>query len=123
MGYIKHHSIIVTGWQDDKISEAHKMAKEIFEKNTTDEPYEKPFGSRLVSDIIIGLSNGQMSFFIAPDGSKEGWETSNNCNSSRKEFLDWLKSSDNYYDYVEVYFGGDDDREEILRSKDKDLKN
>ena len=52
MGYIKHHTIVVTGWQDEKIKEAHLKAKEVFEKNFEREPYEKPFASRLVSEII-----------------------------------------------------------------------
>ena len=65
MGYIKHHTIVVTGWQ---IKEAHLKAKEVFENNFENEPYEKPFASRLVSEIIQGLTNGQSSFFIAPDG-------------------------------------------------------
>ena len=121
MGYIKHHTIVVTGWQDEKVKEAHSKAKELFDKHFEEEPIHDG-GSRLVSDIIDGMTNGQLSFFIAPDGSKEGWETSNNGNSARKEFLDWMnKSSDNYCDYVEVVFGGDDEHENIIRSKDMDL--
>lgn len=122
MGYIKHHTIVVTGWEVEKLKEAHQKAKEVFENNFEREPYEKPFASRLVSDIIQGLSNGQGSFFIAPDGSNEGWTTSNNGNNARKEFLDWLKNSDNYCDYVEVVFGGDDEYEAIVRSKDSALQ-
>ena len=121
MGYIKHHTIVVTGWQDEKIKEAHLKAKEVFENNFENEPYEKPFASRLVSEIIQGLTNGQSSFFIAPDGSREGWATSDNGDNARKEFLDWLLKSDNYCDYVEVIFGGDDEHERIVRSKDTDL--
>ena len=67
------------------------------------------------------MTNGQSSFFIAPDGSKEGWATSDNGDNARKEFLDWLLKSDNYCDYVEVIFGGDDEHERIVRSKDTDL--
>ena len=121
MGYIKHHTIVVTGWQDEKLKKAHQKAKEVFEKNFESEPYEKPFASRLVSDIIKGLTNGQSSFFIAPDGSKEGWATSDNGDNARKEFLDWLQKADKYCDYVEVSFGGDDEHERIVRSKDTDL--
>lgn len=123
MGYIKHNAIVVTGWQDEKVEEAHQKAKEIFERNFEQEPYEKPFGSRLVSEVIEGLTNGQKSFFIAPDGSKEGWDTSDSGDNARKEFLDWLmNSSDNYCDYVELQFGGDDNRNEVIRSKDSDFE-
>jgi hypothetical protein len=121
MAYTKHHTIIVTGHQDEKIKEAYQKAKEVFEKNFESEPHKKPFASRLVSEIIQGLINDQSSFFIAPDGSKEGRVTSDNGDNARKEFLDWLKKDENYCDYVEVIFGGDDEQERIIRSKDTDL--
>ena len=118
---MKHNAIVVTGWQDEKVKEAHQKAKEVFEKNFESEPDVKPFASRLVSDIIEGLAEGENSFFIAPDGSKEGHETSDNGDNARKEFLDWFLKNGNYCDYIEVSFGGDDERERIVRSKDTDL--
>ena len=112
----KAEELFLKWFKEEKLKEAHQKAKEVFEKNFESEPYEKPFASRLVSDIIKGLTNGQSSFFIAPDGSKEGWATSNNGDNARKEFLDWLQKADNYCDYVEVIFGGDDEHERIVRS-------
>jgi hypothetical protein len=117
MGYIKHNAIIVTGWQEDKVLEARNKAIEIFEECFNGEPKVKPYGSKLISEIIPGLINGQSSFFIAPDGSKEGWETSQNGDMAREQFCKWLDSDqDNYCDYIEVRFGGDDDHEMIIRS-------
>lgn len=117
MGYIKHNAIIVTSWQDDKLLESRNKAIEIFEEYFSDEPIVKPYGGKLVSEIIPGLTNGQSSFFIAPDGSKEGWETSNNGDIARKEFCKWLDSQeDNYCEYIEVRFGGDDHHNTIVRS-------
>jgi hypothetical protein len=122
MGYIKHNAIIVIGWQDDKVLESRNKAIQIFDEYFSDEPIVKPYGSKLVSEIIPGLTNGQSSFFIAPDGSKEGWETSQNGDRAREEFCKWLDSDpDNYCDYIEVRFGGDDSREMIVRSKDVDI--
>ena len=117
MGYIKHNAIIVTGWQEGKVLEARNKAIEIFEDCFSGEPTAKPYGSKLISEIIPGLINGQSSFFIAPDGSKEGWETSQNGDTAREQFCKWLDSEqDNYCDYIEVRFGGDDDYETIVRS-------
>jgi hypothetical protein len=117
MGYIKHNAIIVTGWQEDKVLEARNKAIEIFEEYFGEEPELKPYGSRLIGEIIPSLTNGQSSFFIAPDGSKEGWETSQNGDMAREKFCEWLYSEqDNYCDYIEVRFGGDDDHEMIVRS-------
>ena len=121
MGHMKHHAIVVTHWDTKKVKEAHDKAKEIF-KNT----FKKVFGisdGDLVSPIISGVVNSQDSFFIAPDGSKEGWEDSNAGNDARKEFLDWLHNSkDNYCDYVEIEFGGDSNMNEVIQSKHTDLE-
>lgn len=110
MGYIKHNAVIVTGWEPVKVTEAYIKAVEILGSN-----------SQLVSNIVQGVINGQLSFFIAPDGSKESWETSTTCDEARKAFQDWMLKADNYCDYIEVQFGGDDDNEYIVRSKHKDL--
>jgi len=121
MGYIKHHTIVVTGWSAEQLKEAHQKAKETFEQIFDSEP-QKTYASRLVSEIVQGVTNGQSSFFIAPDGSKENWETSDKCNNARKDFLDWLQKADNWCDYIEVIFGGDNQLERIVRSKDSDLE-
>lgn len=122
MGYIKHNAIVVTGWNEEHMEQAYNKAVELFEKFTEEEGMTFPYGSKLISPIIGGLVNSQLSFFIAPDGSKEGWTTSNNCNDAREAFLDWLKDSDGYCDYIEVRFGGDDEYESIVRSNETDLK-
>ena len=121
MGYIKHHTIVVTGRKDEHIEEAQKKAVEIFEETCKNEMIKPPYGSNIISPIIGSLSNSQKSFFIAPDGSKEGWQTSNNCNNARTAFLDWLDNAENYCDYIEVVFGGDNEHQAIIRSKDSDL--
>lgn len=113
MGYIKHHTIIVTNWDEIECMEAHNKAKEILIKN--DIP------TRLVSNIMEGISNSQYTFMIAPDGSKEGWSASNDCDRVRKEFLNWLNKSENTSDYVEVAFGGDYNTASVVRDKDSDL--
>ena len=113
MGYIKHDAIICTTWKKEDADEAQKKAIEILEKN-------KEGSGSLVSEMVEYIINGGYSFFIAPDGSKEGWDDSNVCDNARKDFLDWLSKSENYCDYIEVRFGGDDEHEGITRSKDTD---
>jgi len=107
MGYIKHNAIICTAWNKESVIEAKDKAKEIFSSN-------QEGSSCLVSEIVEYIVNEGYSFFIAPDGSKEGWDDSNNCDTSRKEFTEWLDNSDNYCDYIEVRFGGDDDDNKIV---------
>jgi hypothetical protein len=107
MGYMKHNAIIVTSWDKDKMDKAYAKAKETL--------------GALVSPIIEGVVNSQYSFFVAPDGSKEGWAESNEYDEKRKDFLDWLIPNKCMVSYIEVRFGGDDEHESIVRSLDTDL--
>jgi hypothetical protein len=115
MGYIKHHSIIVTG-SPESILDAREKCINIFAHELI-EDFDNP--EQIISSICLGLSNSQHSFFIAPDGSKEGWETSNNCDNAREVFLQWLKEN-NSCEYIEVYFGGDSDQNYISKCSDND---
>lgn len=105
MGYIKHHTIIVTSSIDKLFDKAHERAKTIF--------------NFVCSDKVKGIKNGYNSFFIAPDGSKEGWDDSEIFDLKRKKFIKWLESQ--AYDdgsssisYVEVFFGEDNGNSEIV---------
>lgn len=94
MGYIKHNAIIVTGWQPVAMNEAIQKAISL---------------SLPISELIDSPVNGYASFFIAPDGSKEGWQDSLAGDDARNKFIDWMKSkSDFYLDWAEVRYGGDE---------------
>lgn len=103
MGYMRHHAIIVTCGYDDWIGKAHKKATQIFVE---------------VSGILKSSINGYESFFIPPDGSKEGWEESEIGDTQRKEYVKWLIAQ-KYDDgssplkWVEVQYG-DDEGETII---------
>lgn len=103
MGYIAHHAIVVTGYGDEA-SKAHAKAVELF--TDIDPPQHNT--ERLVSPIVQSLTNGYLSFLIAPDGSKEGWSTSEAGDAARSAFIDWLRGQQNAPDWVLVRFGGDD---------------
>ena len=113
MGYIKHNAIVCTTRKKEDAIEAQQMAKKLFAKH-------EDGADKLVSELVEYIVNSGYSFFIAPDGSKEGWGTSDNCNEARKEFLDWLQTADNYCDYIEVTFGGDGKFSNIDRTNDLD---
>ena len=95
MGYIRHDAVIVTSGKS--LTDCHEKAVE--------------FCGDLVSEVIHSI-NGQESFFIAPDGSKEGWFESDNAESNRQHFLRWLKENSGdehsfWPDYLFLNFGGD----------------
>lgn len=108
MGYHRNHSIIVSSYFDpeykkkDHLKEAQEEAKRIF-------------GEKYVSEILGTFTNGIRSFFVAPDGSKEGWDISDKFDEYRDTYVEFLISSDNYLDWVEVQYGDDEDHNEVIR--------
>ncbi len=92
MGYMSLHSIVVSAWNDD-IESAHAKASELF---------------KWVSPISLVHTNGYRSFFVPPDGSKEGWDESDKGNDNRAAFIQWMREQETYLDWVEVQYGNDD---------------
>jgi len=56
MGYMRHHSIIVTSWNETMLKEVRTKAIKMF------------IGIAGISGIIKSTTNGYFTFFIAPDG-------------------------------------------------------
>lgn len=95
MGYIAHRALIVTG-DRKQIEEAHIKALELC--------------GNLVSNIVDGRVNGDSSFMVAPDCSKEGWEDSERGDEERTAMTTWLEGTRQrlWLDWVVVRFGGDE---------------
>jgi hypothetical protein len=116
MGYQRRHAIVVSGYEDG-VLEAHGAAKRIF----SDDP-ENGWQGQMVSPLVKSISNGEASFFVGPDGSNEGWNTSDEGDRRRAKFVGWLRhrSEESDYDriftadWVEVLFGDDEDRAEVV---------
>lgn len=99
MGHIRHHTIVVSCIFTQNLEAALAKARELF--------------GDLVSAPVDGKVNSYTSFFIAPDGSKEGWPESSECDQAREKFVAWLNSErygdgSSPFDWVEVEFPGDD---------------
>lgn len=111
MGYIAHRTMVLTSWREEDIKAAHakalELARQIDEKMSLHLPHP-PRWARVVSPIIQGVVNDYYSFFIAPDGSKEGWDDSDAGDWLRTTLALWISAHDLYVDYVIVRFGGDD---------------
>ena len=108
MGYMRHHAIIVTSY-DKHIKEARERAEEIF---------------GIGIEIIYSQMNGYGSFFIPPDGSKEGWNESDEGDVRRKDFIKWLKSQkysdgSSSIDWVEIQYGDDEGETKIISHSDE----
>ena len=112
MGYRRYHAILVTGsYNHEKfIVPAREYALKVC----------KGF---LVSELIESCWNAVTSFFIAPDGSKEGWEESDTGDATREAMIAYLLSC-RYEDgssplaWVEIQYGDDNRDTRVIRSSD-----
>lgn len=117
---MQHHAVIITGSDKKDMETVWAKTMEFF-KPVQLEIMSHP-DSFMVSPILISPMNKYFTIFIAPDGSKEGWETSDLGDTARKELLDWLREQNRndsdeaiFVDYVELTYGGDDDENQIIR--------
>lgn len=116
MGKIRHNAIIVTSHDAELLAGVRAFAQSTLR--------EKVHGihndpGALVTDIGRYSVNSGGSFAILPDGSKEGWGTSDEANDARRMIMDYIDGL--AYDdgstslhYVEVQFAGDNDEETSL---------
>lgn len=88
MGYFKHEAVIVTGFDEGRVKVVHEKAVDVFQQASL---------SLCVSDMTLSRANGFASFAIFPDGSKEGWDTSDAGETCRQEFIEWLKHNSHQY--------------------------
>lgn len=105
MGYMCHHAIVVTASDDDLIAAAHAKAINL---------------GMSVSPITNVVTNGYRSFLVAPDGSNEGWGTSDCGDGQRDAFVSYLRDlawedGSSRLGWVEVQFEDDYDDTAIVR--------
>lgn len=76
MGYLRRHTIVVTGTYGDYINKAHAFAQGT--------------GAQ-VTDIMQAPVNTEHTFYVLPDGSKEGWCNSIEGDRRRAKIVDYLE--------------------------------
>lgn len=109
MGYIRHHSIIVIG-HEEAIAAAHGRAVELL--------------AHLVSPVVSSQLNGTASFFVAPDGSKEGWAESEAGDQRRAVFVEHLvalRGTGMGVDFAEVVLGDDNGERSYVTTCSEDF--
>lgn len=112
MGYMRHHTIVVCGWDEQAVQDAHAMALRLFA--IAGQPVT-PQRASLVSPIIPAQVNGYAAFFVAPDGSKEGWEPSHDADNVRELLVRYLRATS--LDWVEVQFGDDEGKTKVVATR------
>jgi hypothetical protein len=98
MGYIVHHAILVTLWDEKHLEPVETQARICFE------------GIAPVA-VLKSPVNGYVTIVVGPDGSKAGWAPSDAGDKARAEFMAWLdKHQDEMRIYPEAFvvaYGGD----------------
>lgn len=108
MGYIRHHAIVVTAWDAERAATAYSTAIRL---------------GLTVTPPVTSPVNGYRSFLVVPDGSKEGWEHSEQGDQQRREFIAWLiVEARGYVEWAEVAFGNDDESAKVTRHTWQDAK-
>ncbi|WP_273455020.1 hypothetical protein [Nevskia ramosa] len=104
MGVYRRHAIVVVGNKahEARIQLVHEKASAIF-------PW--------VSPLSPPQTNGEISFFIPPDGSAMGWPESAEATARRNQLIAFLQQGPLVDDWVEVCFGEDMPRSPVLRAK------
>jgi hypothetical protein len=132
MGYggMCHHTIVVTGMYDDdgNVTRAKPSVVLVHDLRHAHMKAVEIFHGRLVSPIIKGVVNRYGSFFVAPDGSFEGWNHSDEGDANREALIKWLDSKRNQdasspYTWAEIQFGNEGGDQRILRHSCQPPKN
>jgi hypothetical protein len=105
MGYIRHHSILVSTYDKDSARFIHSEAVRIFGYENVQGPSETSVNLYYIIHVI-------------PDGSKEGWEASKDGDDGRESFISILENlpSPHYCQYVEVQWCDDEGIDEVVAS-------
>jgi len=104
---IKHHTIVITS--NDKVQLDSLRNKVI---NIYKEKMEAKKGAQIISPIIESLINSFSTFYVVPDGSKEGYDASDDGDIVRESIVDLINSFDqagkeNIFRFVEIAYGED----------------
>ena len=126
MGYTRHHAIVCSGPApvEDMAPYSLGLTEYITSLQRAHNYAANIFGDT-VSPIVISPVNGVGSFFVAPDGSNEGWQDSDAGDERRAAFITYLRA--NYYDdgssavhWAEVQYGDDENEAKVTQSSDFD---
>lgn len=109
MGYDRHHAIIVTSKDAEMLKAALDKADAL---------------GMTTTGIVPSPVNGWASFFVAPDGSKEGWDASDDGDAQRNNLVTWLdcqrwEDDSTRMDWVEVQYGDDELDTRIVSDSDQ----
>ncbi len=107
MKQYKHHAILITTRHRKLIDELRIKAKDFFLKGM-----QAKTGHTLIGEITLSIIGDFYTMVIFPDGSKEGYETSEEADNIRGKIIAAIKElnqkvGNQELSFVEVSYGSD----------------
>lgn len=102
MGTISNDALIVMGYEVPRVDAKRERVIELAAECAGDGASAEELAS-LVSPVIPCLVNGSASFYVAPDGSKERWDTSDVGDAFRARIVEEIE--DDYCSVVQIRWG------------------
>ena len=98
MGVENNECVVATTWDRQSMAKVDKWVGELSDKHQS------------LFAFLPSLADSKETVFLAPDGSKKGWEAAKDGKSLRDDFINFLGSFDNIdgsspFDWVEVGYG------------------
>ena len=91
MSVERHHIMVVTYWNPVTLNMAHGRAQALLLRPTP---------------IVPSGVEGWGTFYISPDGHKEGWAESDEWDARRQELCSWIEEECKPVEYVLLAYGG-----------------
>lgn len=114
MKNIKHHTIAITSNDKVQLEALRNRVLSIYK-----EKMEAKKGNQIVSPIFESLINSFCTFYIIPDGSKEGYDASEDGDTVRKSIVELINSynqagRENIFRFIEISYGEDASAPQII---------
>lgn len=130
MGYMRHHAILITTYDENLARQALAFAADIFRpvcltvfRGEVEQEAVTAKIKGIVSELAHSPINSYYSFTIFPDGSKEGWDVSDAGDEARGQLIAWMKThrfsdGSSPFAWVEVQYGDDNWETRVCRDSD-----
>ncbi|MCU0417563.1 MAG: hypothetical protein MUE33_10310 [Cytophagaceae bacterium] len=113
MRNIEHHALIITCNDLEVMQDLRTTITGLYKIHM-----EASHGEKLITPIYESLINHYYTMSLIPDGSKEGYDASDDNDAIRSKVIQLLKeksTSDRYHlSFIEVRYGGDQEKKEVL---------
>lgn len=121
MGYIYNEYVVVSisiySENYEEITEDLRSLQQNYKVDRGE--YIQDFGSLITGPLKEISNSGRETWIMTPDGSKEGWDTSNQSDILRQQFIETVNRAE-YRSIIHFCMGGDDMVTRIIYQSDEE---